>query len=169
MGNQLLWIKHDRPNKENRAAHTLLHVVEMASVEQLKGDTREFLNAKRTGQQLVENSGNDDSIGQQKTLQVLAGTTHKMDTVQECGTGELVVADAGKKIEQNSNLDEIPIDRALARVAQGLQVKRIGHEFQSNEQLQMLKFQAVVDQQNATLKEGLEVVSSVDDFGQIRQ
>lgn len=89
--------------------------------------------------------------------------------MKQCGTGELVVAVTGKGIEQNSNLDEIPVDRALARMAQGLQLERIGHEFQSIEQLQMLKLQADVHQEKATLNEGFEVVPAVDDFEHTRQ
>ncbi|XP_009605837.2 uncharacterized protein [Nicotiana tomentosiformis] len=176
---------------------------DQTSIEQLKGDARDYLNAKLLQKQQSEDVralGRDLQIlstravttqdnasrlnpissavvtghagipetgvisGQQKKLQVLAGTNHQIDTVKQRGTGELVVAVTGKKIEQNSNLDEIPVDRALARMAQGLQVERIGHEFQSIEQLQMLKLQADVHQEKATLNEGFEVVPAVADF-----
>lgn len=89
---------------------------------------------------------------------MLAGTNQQMDTVKGCRKGKLVVANVGKMIEQTFNLAEIPVGRVLAWVAQGLQVKRIRHEFQSNEQLEMLKFTATIDQQQAPLKEGFEVV-----------
>lgn len=44
------------------------------------------------------------------------------------------VAVAGKMIEQNSKFDEIPVDRALATVAQGIKINRIGQELKCDKQ-----------------------------------
>lgn len=74
---------------------------------------------------------------EQGMFQVIAGTNQQMDTVQDYGKWKLGVAVAGKMIKQNSKLDEIQVDRALATVAQGLKVNRIGNELECDKQLNM--------------------------------
>lgn len=54
-----------------------------------------------------------------------ADKNQQISTVPKDGKKELVVAKSGKYFEQNTKLLEVPVDRALARVVKGLEIKTI--------------------------------------------
>nr|XP_009765697.1 PREDICTED: uncharacterized protein LOC104217212 [Nicotiana sylvestris] len=88
-------------------------------VEKLQGDARDFLNAKRVGQQLIEGSENDKNARQQvcDDLSKRADATGVRGAVQVKKT-DVNIPD-GAQILSNSGISKsvaiVPVDRALAR------------------------------------------------------
>nr|XP_009796813.1 PREDICTED: uncharacterized protein LOC104243331 [Nicotiana sylvestris] len=96
-------------------------------VEKLHGDARDFLNAKRAGQQLIEGSENDKNARQQvcDDLSKRADATGVRGDVQVEKT-DVNIPD-GAQILSNSGISKsvaiVPVDRALARMSQAMFVE----------------------------------------------